>query len=255
METAIVSGASSGMGKEVALQLSKRSDPPKEIWAVARNLEKLTEVKNEASCPVRIVQADLTDPADVAKIKQLLGEEKPKVDFLANLAGFARFGMPGQVSEADIVGMINLDVRAVAVMTDIALPYMTRGSSILQWASIAAFQPLPGMNIYAASKAFVLSYSRALNNELKDKGISCTAVCPGWTKTAFITSAKAHDSNGAVTKFHFLSDPDKVVAKALKDGFKHKAMSVYGLPANMLRFFSKVLPWSLIMAVWNRTRN
>lgn len=255
METAIVSGASSGMGRDVVLQLSKRADPPKEIWIIARNLEKLTEVKNEASCPVKIVQADLTNPADIATIKALLEKEKPKVDFLANIAGFARFGMPDQISEADVVGMIDLDVRAVAVMTDITLPYMTRGSCILQWASVAAFQPLPAMNIYAASKAFVLSYSRALNNELRDKGVSCTAVCPGWTKTDFITSAKAHDSNGAVTKFHFVADPEKVVAKALKDGFKHKAMSVYGLPAKLQMFFTKILPASWIMSVWNHVRN
>lgn len=255
METAIVSGASSGMGKEVVLQLSKRPDPPKEIWAIARNMEKLTEVKNAASSPVRIVQADLTNPADVDKIQELLVTEKPKVDFLANLAGFARFGMPDQISEADIIDMINLDVRAVVVMTDIALPYLHEGSSILQWASVAAFQPLPAMNVYAASKAFVLSYSRALNNELQSKGISCTAVCPGWTKTHFLESAKAHDGNGAVTNYWFAANPEHVVRKALKDGLHHKAMSVYGLPSKIQWFFAKILPAPFVMMIWNGIRN
>lgn len=243
------------MGKEVVVQLSKHPDPPKEIWAIARSRAKLEEARKAASCPVRVVQADLTDPAGIADVKALLEKENPSVEFLANVAGFARFGMPGQISEADVAGMIDLDVRAVAMLTDIALPHMPRGSCILQWASIAAFQPLPGMNVYAASKAFVLSYSRALNNELRDRGISSTAVCPGWTKTAFITSAKAHDASGEVTKFGVLSDPEKVVAKALKDGFRHKAMSVYGLPANLLRFFSKILPASVIMYLWNHTRH
>lgn len=254
METAIVSGASSGMGKELVLQLAASADPPKEIWIIARNLAKLTAVKNAVSVPVRIVQADLTQMEDIAKIKELLAKEKPKVSLLANVSGIARFGMPRQISESDLMSMVNLNVRSVVAMTDIVLPYMESGGSILEWASVAAFQPLPGMNVYAASKAFVLSYSRALNNELKSRGVSVTAVCPGWTKTPFLTGAEKH-GQGAVTHFMFPCDPVKVVRKALRDALKHRSMSVYGLPFNLQWFFSKILPVPWIMWLWNRVRN
>lgn len=254
METAIVSGASSGMGKELVLQLAKSADPPKEIWIIARSMAKLSAVKKAVDVPVRIVQADLTDMADIAKIRDLLASEKPKVSLLANIAGFARFGMPRQISESDLIAMINLDVRSVVAMTDITLPYMEQGSSILEWASVAAFQPLPGMNVYAASKAFVVSYSRALNNELRPRGISVTAVCPGWTKTPFLTGAEKH-GNGAVEHFMFPLDPVKVVRRALRDGLRHKSMSVYGLPYKLQWFFSKILPAPWIMWLWNRVRN
>lgn len=255
MDTAIVTGASSGMGKDLCLQLSKLPSPPTEIWAVARNHEKLEEVKQQAACPVRIVEADLTSQTDIANVQKLLETEKPKVDFLANVAGFARFGVYGQIPESDVVGMIQVDLQAVAQMTYITIPYMTVGSSILEWGSVAAFQPLPGMNIYAACKAFVLSYSRALNNELQDKGISVTCVCPGWTKTPFLEHAeKQGTGNGAVKTFWFAAEPQHVVAKALKDGLAHKPMSVYGLPAKIQWFFAKILPAPFVMGIWNAIR-
>lgn len=254
MDTAIVSGASSGMGKEVVLQLSRLPDPPKEIWAIARNLKKLEEVKQEAACPVRIVQADLTNSQDIDKIKNLLATEKPKVSFLGNIAGFARFGIYGEIPETDVLDMIDLDVKSVVVMTDITIPYMPEGASVLEWASVAAFQPLPAMNIYAASKAFVLSYSRALNNELQERGISVTAVCPGWVKTPFLTESAKGKGGGAVTNFMFAAEPAHVVRKAIKDGLAHKAMSVYGLPAKIQWFFAKILPAPFVMMIWNSIR-
>lgn len=242
------------MGKELVMQLAALPSPPSEIWIVARNMAKLTAVKNAVSVPVRIVQADLTKTEDIGRIKELLAEVQPNVSLLANIAGFARFGMPRQISESDLLSMIDLDVRSVVAMTDITIPYMTAGGSILEWASVAAFQPLPGMNVYAASKAFVVSYARALNNELKPRGVSVTAVCPGWTKTPFLTGAEKH-GNGAVTRFMFPLNPDKVVRRALRDGLRHKSMSVYGLPYKLQWFFSKLLPVPWIMWLWNRVRN
>lgn len=255
MDTAIVTGASSGMGRDVVLQLSQRSNPPKEIWAIARNTEKLDEVKKAASSPVRVISADLTNQEDIAKVKALLASEKPKVDFLANVAGFAKFGTYGEIPEKYVISMIEVDLMAVVQMTDMTIPYMPAGSSILEWASVAAFQPLPALNIYAACKAFVLSYSRALNNELRNRKISVTAVCPYWTKTPFLEKSAQGASNNAVTNFPMLSNPEDVVRKAIKDGLKHKSMSVYGLPANVMRFFTKILPASWVIWIWNRIRH
>lgn len=254
MDTAIVTGASSGMGRDVVLQLSQRADPPKMIWAIARNVEKLDAVKAQAASPVRVISADLTNQEDIAKVKALLAEEKPRVDFLANIAGFAKFGEYGSISEKDVVDMIQLDVQAVVEMTYITIPYMPEGASILEWASVAAFQPLPALNVYAACKAFVLSYSRALNNELQERGISVTAVCPGWTKTPFLEKAKENASSDAVKTFLFAAEPQNVVRKAIKDGLAHKAISIYGLPQKIQWFFAKILPAPFVMMIWNNIR-
>ena len=254
MKTAIVSGASSGMGRELIRQLARCDDPPTEIWALARNLARLEALKKEIDVPVRPVQADLSKMEGIQLIKDLLAYEKPKISLLANVAGFARFRMPRQIPESDLIAMIDLDVRSVVAITDIVIPYMQNGCCVLQWASVAAFQPLPGMNVYAASKAFVLSYSRALNSELKSRGISVTAVCPGWTKTPFLSGAEKH-GNGAVEHFMFPLDPEKVVKRALLDARRHKAVSVYGFPYKLQWFFSKILPVPWIIGLWTWVRN
>ena len=124
--------------------------------------------------------------------------------------------------------MVQLNVYALAVLTKAVLPYMKSGGRIIQMASVAAFQPLPDMNIYAASKAFVLSFSRALGRELKRRGIMVTAVCPGWTRTEFFTVAQSTEHPESVRNFPGMARPADVVRKALGDSVKGKAVSVYG---------------------------
>lgn len=250
MKIAVVTGASSGMGKEFAKQIGAQKCV-EQIWVIARRKERLEELQKEVDTPLRIFAYDLTNMDHINELKQVMDTEKPGIQLLVNCSGFAKFGDFEQVREQDALAMIDLDVRALVALTMACIPHMLPGGHIIEIASTAAFQPLPDMNVYAASKAFVLSYSRALNRELGKKGVSVTAVCPGWTKTEFFDVAQKDASKGAVKNFLFLSKPENVVARALKDAGREKDVSVYGVFNKLHMFFAKILPDSSIMTFWN----
>ena len=126
---------------------------------------------------------------------------------------------------------------------------MPDGSRIAQFASIAGFQPVPYINVYAATKAFVISYSRALNIELKPRKISVTCICPFWTKTAFFDRA-VNQQNKVITYYAVMYDANKVINKAFKDLLKRKEISIYGFIANAQAKLVKILPHKLVMRVW-----
>ena len=193
---AIITGASSGLGREFARQLDAQQVAD-ELWLVARNEKALTDVAGELDTPSRAVAADLTSETDIANIRATLSAEDPRVTFLVNAAGFGKFGDWQTISDAAVDSMIDLNCRGLVDMTRATLPYMERGSRIIQVASAAAFTPLPHMNVYAATKSFVLHYTRALRWELHGTGITATALCPTWVKTGFEkvarTSGGGHD--------------------------------------------------------------
>lgn len=250
MEIALVTGASSGMGKEFVKQLSSLGGLD-QIWVVARREERLKELAGEVSTPLRIFVCDLSQPSNIERIKAALSMEGPNIRYLANCSGFAKFGDFDAISETDSLSMIDLNVRALTQVTLTAIPYMESGGHILEIASTAAFQPLPAMNIYAATKAFVLSYSRALSRELGKRGITVTAVCPGWTKTEFFNVARKNADAGAVRNFFFPSLPQNVVARAIKDAQRGRDLSVYGIFNKLHLFFAKILPVSSVMTLWD----
>ena len=156
MNIAIVTGASSGMGKEFVLQLSNYVQVD-EIWAVARRKENLEALQAQVSVPVRPVCLDLLKEESFADMEQLLAAQKPNVKLLVNAAGFGKFGPYHKVSITDDCRMIDLNCKALLVMTRLVLPYMETGSHILQLDSLSAFQPVPYITTYGATKAFVLS--------------------------------------------------------------------------------------------------
>ena len=181
---AIVTGASQGIGKEFVKQLlAKEID---EIWAVARNKEKLGILKREFGEKVIPVSKDLSAVTEVNSIRELLEKENPTVVWLINNAGTAKMGIYDDFQTKEIEESISLNCSAVVALCTMCIPYMELGSRILNISSAASFQPMPYLNLYAASKVFVRYYSRALNMELKGKGISVTAVCPGWVDTELL---------------------------------------------------------------------
>ena len=150
--------------------------------------------------------------------------------------------------------MIDLNISGVVAMGLVCIPFMDKGSHIINIASQAAFQPVPYQNIYSATKSFVKNYSQALDVELKDKGIKVTAVCPGWIKTDLYKRACINADKGT-KKFVFMVTPDVVAKKALKDAYKGKDISVYGLYVNVCRLISKILPEKIIMKIWLLQQN
>lgn len=138
-----------------------------------------------------------------------------------NASGFGRFGTYAEIPLADSLGMLDINCKALVAMTELTLPYMREGAKILQLDSLSSFQPVPYINVYGATKAFVLSYSRALNVELKPRGIHCMAMCPGWVKTEFFDHAIKKGSN-AVTYFNIMFTAEDVVRTGMRDLYRGK---------------------------------
>ncbi len=250
MNIAIVTGASSGMGREFVRQLGGYVSVD-EIWVIARREQALLALREELSIPLRPIPLDLCDPESFTAMEKLLSEEKPSVKLLVNAAGFGKFGHFQDISLADDLRMVDLNCKALVAMTRICLPYMGKPSHILQLDSLSAFQPVPFITTYGATKSFVLSYSRAMNRELRGTGVRMMAMNPGWVKTEFFDHAMTTDPKGAVRYFNHLWEAKDVVATGLKDLYKTKKdYSVHGLPIRNQVRLVKLMPHNIVMDVW-----
>ena len=252
MNIAIVTGASSGMGREFVRQLSEYVQVD-EIWAIARRAEALEALKEEVSVPVRPIVLDLLREESFPTIRQLLEAEKPDVKLLVNAAGFGKFGAYHKVSVEDDCRMIDLNCKALLAMTRLCLPFMHAGSHILQLDSLSAFQPVPYITTYGATKAFVLSYSRSMNRELNPRGIRVMAMNPGWVKTEFFNHAFQTNGDGEVQYFDRLYEAKDVVRTGLRDLYRsRKDYSVHGLPVKLQVLAVKIVPHSIVMNIWQK---
>lgn len=249
----IITGASSGIGREFARQIDLLQEAD-ELWLIARRKEALDEVGATLSTPFRAVEADLSSEDGIARVEAALEEEHPRVTYLVNAAGFGKFGDWKTIEQKAVDSMIDLNCRGLVDMTRIVLPYMDRGSRIIQVASAAAFAPLPHMNVYAATKAFVLRYTRALRWELAGSGITATALCPTWVKTGF--EKVARESKGAHDVHHLLGAQraSTVVSRALRANKAHFAVACASPQSFALRIIGKIVPDCIIMAGWEGIR-
>ena len=248
MDIAVITGASSGLGEEFLKQIdSYKFD---EIWIIARNKEKLERLHNEVKTKLKILPLDLSLNSSFEIYEKELLSEKPNVKLLINCAGFGKFGNYSEISLEDSLKMIDLNCKALVSMTVKTLPFMKEFGKILQICSSSSFQPLPLANVYASTKSFVLSYSRALNYELKPRRILVTAVCPGWVKTNFFETAKKTKNPSAVNNYAFMSNAKDVVNKALHDMNKNKSISIYGIFSFAQFIGTKFFPKDFIMNIW-----
>ena len=245
---AIITGASSGFGKEF-VRLIYNNEMFDEIWALARTESNLQELVSEFGDKIKPYVIDLSDYGQIAQFRKFLEQQNPTVQLLINNAGFAKFCSFDDISVEESLNMINLNVCGVVSMGLICIPYMEKNSHIINIASQASFQPVPYLNIYSATKSFVKNYSQALNVELKEKGITVTAVCPGWMKTNFYNRGCV-GAKKAPTEFTFMKDPNIVAKKALKDAYNGKDISTCGMFVNICKFFAKHFPENLIMKIW-----
>ena len=250
MNIAIVTGASSGMGREFVKQLPGFVGVD-EIWAIARRQDALETLKEETSVPVRPVPLDLCKEESYELLAKQLESEKPNVKLLVNAAGFGKFGAFENIPAQDEYRMIDLNCKALVAVTRTVLPYMKSGSHVLQLDSLSAFQPVPYITTYGATKAFVLSYSRAMNRELKNKGIRMMAMNPGWVKTEFFNHALQTNGGSEVQYYNKLWEAADVVKTGLKDLYKTKKdYSIHGFSVRMQVRLVKLLPHSMVMNTW-----
>ena len=246
MKICIVTGASSGMGREFVLQLDKQRDYD-EIWVIARREDRLKELEGMTRAKVHPMAMDLAK--DMSLLRRYLETFRPEVATLVNAAGFGRFGAFRDLSLEDQMEMTDLNVKALTAVTYLVLPYMTRGSEIFNLGSLSSFQPVPYIGVYGAGKAYVLSFSRMLNKELEKDGIKVLAVCPGWVKTEFFDRAVSDDTIKYYNRFY---TAEQVVQRALQDMERGKDVSTVGFPIRMQVRAVKLLPHRLVMKIWCR---
>lgn len=245
---AVITGASSGMGKRFVETINEYGKKLDEVWVIARREDRLKELK--CAYPIRPVALDLTDRKSFDEYRALLEEEKPEIALLVNASGFGKFNATLDSSVEENLNMVDLNCQALMAMSQISITYMTKGSSIINIASVAAYQPIPYINVYAATKAFVLYFSRALNQELKKQGIAVMALCPFWTKTEFFNRAIEEDKDKVVKKFVAMYYPDQLVKRAWRDLKRGKEVSQYGFIARGQTLLTKIMPHSFVMWYW-----
>ncbi len=253
MKIALITGASSGLGQEFIKHLGK--EELDEIWAVARRLDRLEALRGISSFPVRPISLDLTKEESMQDLEQLLKEENPDIRLLINAAGFGKIGRYDEISRNDIDRMIDLNCKAAVDVTLLALPYMSKGSRILEICSTAAFQPFQFLNVYAASKSFLYRFSRALYIELMPRKISVTAVCPYWIKdTEFIPVAKETKNGAAIRHFPLSSKKKSVARLALHDSRLRLPVSTPGIMCALHRVAAKIIPSCIMCLIWSGLR-
>ena len=234
------------MGKDFVKMIDKIEDCD-EIWAIARRREKLEELKSETGKLIRPVELDLSKQESLEEYEKMLKEADADICALVNAAGFGKFGKFTDIPLSEQLNMIDLNCKALMAITYLSLPYMKRGSRVYQLGSLSAFQPVPYIGVYGATKAFVLSFSRAINKELEERGIKMISVCPGWVKTEFFDRAVKDDTISYYNKF-FTSD--EVVRRAIYDMYRGKDVSVCGLSIRAQVLLTKLLPHKLVMKIW-----
>lgn len=250
MKIALITGASSGMGREYAKQIDKMKECD-EIWIVARREERLNVLKDELSTVTRVLPFDLTDGVQLGSLIEAVKSSGAEVKYLVNAAGFGKFGDYSEVSLSDIAGMIDLNDKALTLITAALIPQMKRGSHVIEMCSISAYLPLENMSVYAASKAYVLSYCYALRRELKKTGITVTAVCPGWVDTEFAACAHNGDGVNGPKDLKPITTADKVVRRAIKAANKNKPVSIYGATWKAMHVMTKIFPKHFSMLFWH----
>jgi short-subunit dehydrogenase len=185
---AIVTGASSGIGKEFFLSLNERKQTLDEIWVVARSEDKLQALQAQTDVPVRVFALDLSSSSSISVLDAALQAEQPQIEYLICASGFGRFNAVEDDQLSTLENMIDLNCKGVVAVTKTCAPFMKKGGAMLLIASISALQPVPYITTYAATKAFVLSYGRAFDKELrKTRGARVLSICPFWTKKSRIS--------------------------------------------------------------------
>ena len=245
---AVITGASSGMGREFVYALD-RDESFDELWVIARRRERLEALQAQCRAKVRPLVLDLLDRDSFRVYRELLEQEQPHIAVLVNAAGFGLFGTFEKMDYEEQLDIIDLNDRALTAMCYLSLPHMKKGSRIYNMGSMSSWQPVPYINVYGASKAYVLSFSQALGVEVKKEGVRVMAVCPGWITTEFFDRAIRDDT---ITYFNRYYPPEAVVEQALRDMKKHRTVSVLGKPEQRQVRLVKHLPTDFVMKTWCR---
>lgn len=247
---AIVTGASSGLGREFVKRIDAgEAGVIDEIWVVAHRAERLEALRRTCSTPVRPFCLDLTDPESCAVIEGALAEAPAaQVALVVNNAGFGTFGAFAAQNRKDATDMVKLLMLAPVELIYRTLPYMREGSRIINIASVASFVAQPKLAVYAAAKRFVLDFSRALDAELSSCDIHVTAVCPKFMQTEFLDVPGDAKAAQAMTAIGFERAED-VVRAALRASRAGRDLCIPSPDMKAYYALTRVLPYKAALAV------
>lgn len=241
----LITGASAGIGAELARVFARHGH---RLTLVARRrpllAELASELEREHGVDVKLVVQDLAKPSGAAALVKAARAGGEEIGILVNNAGVIDVGPFARASTAKLVGLVDLNVRALTELSSLLVPRMVeRGvGRVLNVASLAAFQPLPSMGVYAASKAYVLALSEALSEELRGSGVRVTALCPGLTDTRMVAEIKSGSKAAARVPQGLVSDPKDVAAQAYRALMSGQAVLVPGLPNQISAAWAQVTP-------------
>lgn len=248
--TALITGASNGIGLELAkVHASKGGD----LVLVARNKSKLDEIKTELEKQFKVSVYTIGKDLSVTNAAQEIYDETNKqniqVDYLINNAGFGDFGMFVETDWNKELQMINLNITTLTHFTKLYLQDMVkrRSGKIMNVASTAAFQSGPTMAVYCATKAYVLSFTEAVSNEVSDKGITLTALCPGATETGFQAAGGMEESE--LFKGKKLPTAKEVAEYGYTSMIKGKTVAIHGIMNYIMSNSIRFIPRAMVLKV------
>ncbi|MED4141248.1 SDR family oxidoreductase [Priestia megaterium] len=251
---ALITGAWGGIGKELAYQFAKDEHP---VILVARSADKLAAIgenlKSTYNIEVITIVKDLSREEEIQSLYEELKNKKMHVDYLVNNAGFGLYGKFIETALDEELNMIDLNIRALTHLTKLFLPDMVKRNrgKILNIASVAAFMPGPLMTVYYATKAYVLSFTEALENELRGINVTVSALCPGPTKTGF--SDRAQLSNSKLFQSGAM-DVETVTKVGYKKFMKGQTVIVPGVQFRLATFIPRFVPRKWLTSVVRRTQ-
>lgn len=247
MKTAIITGASSGLGEEFIRQIQTFFPEIEAYWLIARRAERLAQL-TVPGISLKILSLDLTSSDYLSVLGTELEEAKPQVELLINCAGCGYLGNFHESDLSEQCTMVDLNIRALSCVTHCVLPYMPKGGRIINISSIASFVPNVRMTVYSATKAYVSFFSRGLHEELKPRKISVTAVCPGPMATEFIQKGRIKGHSKTFDTLPYC-DPVKVVKGSLKAAKKHRAVYTPTAFYKFYRVLSGIIPHAILLHV------
>ena len=251
---ALITGASAGIGREFARQLASRA---RTLVLIARREQRLNELREElqnrsAQLSIQVRVVDLSDKSQIDELVRWLQENKIDIDFLINNAGIGDQGPFATIEPGRLNAMIQINITALTLFTRKLLPQMIsqKRGAILNVSSSAGFLPIPGMAVYAASKAYVNCFSEALRAELRGTGVRVTALCPGPVHTEFGDVAKRAGGEPERGPESVYVSVEKAVRDALAAVEADRPLVIPGFVMKIAMFLVRITPMSILRLAW-----
>lgn len=243
---ALITGGSRGIGRSLAFELASRSYPVALVAREENELRLVTEeIRNKFKVSTIYLAVDLSETGSASRIHSWWRDSGNKLGWLVNNAGYGMYGWFDKMSLSEQIKMLQVNIESMIQLTHQFIPELKRNkpSYILNVSSLAAFQALPTMSAYSASKSFVLQFSRSLSQELKKDEVTVTCLCPGAVATGFNQRAKMEAMDKLTARFNM--SPDRVAKKAIAGALKSKKQVIPGLNFRISALTSRILPRSV----------